>query len=134
MAQFDDVVMNEEGRLKGVVVNWTPVSALPRQITCVDPVALESGVVVDATGHVAVVVSKLAERGLLSPRGHGAMWVEKSEELVVKKTGEIYPGLVITGMAVSMFFGLPRMEPTFGGVLMSGKKAAEVAAGLITQT
>ncbi len=32
MAKFDDVVL-KKNRVEGVVINWTPVSALPRQIT-----------------------------------------------------------------------------------------------------
>lgn len=126
MTKFDDIVIREGNRVSGVVINWTPVSALPREITCVDPVALESKMVVDATGHDACVVSKLEERGLIKKKGFGAMWVEKSEDLVVEYTGEAHPGLVVMGMAVSTLYGLPRMGPTFGAMLLSGKKGAEV--------
>lgn len=127
MTEFEDVVFREDGRVAGVVVNWTPVSALPRQITCVDPVALEAKVVIDASGHDAVVVMKLQERGLLKAKGYGGMWVERSEDLVVEYTGEVHPGLIICGMAVATTFGLPRMGPTFGAMLLSGKRAAELA-------
>lgn len=127
MASFEDVVLREGGRVAGVVVNWTPVSALPREITCVDPVALEASLVIDATGHDASVARKLEERGLLQLRGMGAMWVERSEDLVVEHTGEVHPGLIVAGMAVTTVYGLPRMGPTFGAMLLSGKRAAEVA-------
>lgn len=122
MTSFDDVIL-KDNCVKGVVVNWTPVSSLPRQITCVDPIALESKIVIDATGHDAVVVKKLEERGVINKLpGYGGMWVEQSEELVVEKTGEIHPGLLVTGMAVSTTFGLPRMGPTFSSMLFSGRK------------
>jgi len=98
MASVEDLVLRERDRVAGEVVNWTPVQGLPRQMTCVDPVALETRVVVDATGHDAEVV---------------------------EKTGEVHPGLVVAGMAVATFFGLPRMGPTFGGMLLSGKRAAQ---------
>jgi len=126
MTTLDDVVLHNE-KVSGVVINWTAVSALPREIACVDPVSLESKLVIDATGHDASVVKKLEERGLLKTKGQGAMWVERSENLVVEHTSEFYPGLIVTGMAVSAAYGLPRMGPTFGAMLMSGKKAAEVA-------
>lgn len=127
MTVAEDVVLREGNRVAGVVINWTPVQALPRQITCVDPVAIESRLVIDATGHDAAVCSKLRERGLMQMAGYGAMWVERSEDEVVQHTGEIHPGLVVAGMAVSTVYGLPRMGPTFGAMLLSGKKAAEAA-------
>jgi thiamine thiazole synthase len=131
MSKFDDVVLREQDRVCGTVINWTPVAALPREITCVDPIALESRVVVDATGHDACVVRSLEKRGLLKTRGEGGMWVEKSEDLIVEHTGEVHPGLVVCGMAVSTTYGLPRMGPTFGGMLLSGTRAAEVIRKLL---
>jgi len=127
MTVFEDLVLREDGRLCGAVINWTPIGALPREITCVDPVAIESKIMIDATGHDAQVVRKLEERGLIKTKGFGAMWVERSEDLIIEHTGEVYPGLIICGMAVSTMYGLPRMGPTFGAMLLSGKTAAEIA-------
>ena len=126
MTIFEDLVLREDGQIYGAVINWTPISSLPREITCVDPVAIESKILLDATGHDAVVVRKLEERGLIKTKGYGAMWVERSEDLIVEHTGEVHPGLIVTGMAVSTTYGLPRMGPTFGGMLLSGEKAAEI--------
>lgn len=127
LTKFDDVILREKSRVSGVVVNWTPVSSMPREITCVDPIGLESKLVIDASGHDAVVVKKLEERGILKTSGFGAMWVEKSEDLVVEHSGEAHPGLIVIGMAVSTTYGLPRMGPTFGAMLLSGKRGAEIA-------
>jgi thiamine thiazole synthase len=127
MTIFDDVVLREGGRVAGAVINWTPISALPREITCVDPIAIESKLVMDATGHDACVVSKLEERGAIETVGFGAMWIERSEDLLVEHTGEAHPGLLVTGMAVTTLYGLPRMGPTFGAMLLSGKRVAEIA-------
>ncbi|MGF7117783.1 sulfide-dependent adenosine diphosphate thiazole synthase [Methanobacterium oryzae] len=125
MTKFDDVVLRDD-RVSGIVMNWTPVSALPRAITCVDPVAIESKIVIDATGHDAVVVKSLEERGLVKIEGFGAMWVEKSEDAIVEHSKEVYPGLFVTGMSVATTYGQPRMGPTFGGMLVSGEKVAEL--------
>lgn len=126
MTIFDDVVVREK-KVAGAVINWTPIASLPREITCVDPIAMEAGLLIDATGHEACIVSKLEERDMIKTKGYGAMWVEQSEDLIVEHTGMVFDGLIVTGMAVSTTYGLPRMGPTFGAMLMSGKKAAEEA-------
>lgn len=131
MTKFDDVVYRNK-RVEGAVINWTPVSALPRQITCVDPISLESKVVIDATGHDACVCRSLERRNILKLAEFGPMDVNSSEDLLVEKTGEIYPGLIVTGMSVSTAYGIPRMGPTFSGMLLSGKKAAAVAKEMLT--
>jgi len=131
MTVFDDLVLQEENRVCGAVVNWTPIQALPREITCVDPIALETKVLIDATGHDACCVKKLEERGLIKTKGFGAMWVSKSEDLVVEHTCEAWPGLVVIGMATATTYGLPRMGPTFGAMLVSGEKGGRIAKGII---
>ena len=131
MTMFDDVVLREHDRVAGVVINWTPVSTLPRPISLVDPIALETKIVIDASGHDAVVVKKLEERGLIKTSGCGAMWIEKSEDLVVEHSGEAHPGLIVIGMATSATYGLPRMGPTFAAMLYSGRKGAEICYELL---
>jgi thiazole biosynthesis enzyme len=126
----EDIVVHEN-RMGGVVVNWSPIVHLPKEVSALDPIPLEAKVVIDATGHDASVAKKLVQRGMLKMEGEGALWINKSEDAVVEHTGEVYPGLIVTGMAVAGVYGLPRMGPTFGGMLMSGKKAAEIALKLI---
>jgi sulfide-dependent adenosine diphosphate thiazole synthase len=132
LTKFDDLVLKNK-RVSGVVINWMPVSALPRNITCVDPVALESKIVIDASGHDSVAVKRLMDRGYVKWKGMDPLWVEGSEDEVVNHTGEVFPGLIATGMSVTETHGLPRMGPTFGSMLLSGKKAAEIAIGKLKE-
>ncbi len=132
LTKFDDLIM-KNGRVTGVVVNWMPVSALPRNITCVDPIALEAKIVIDASGHDSVAVKRLVDRGLVKWKGMNPMYVNEGEEHVVHKTGEVFPGLIAAGMSVTETHGLARMGPTFGSMLFSGKKAAEITVEKIKE-
>ena len=132
LTKFDDLVL-KNGRVEGIVVNWMPVSALPRNITCVDPVAFESKMIIDASGHDSVAVKRLVDRNLVEWKGMNPMNVNEGEEHVVEKTGEVYPGFVAAGMSVTETYGLARMGPTFGSMLFSGKKAAEITAAKIKE-
>jgi len=131
LTMVEDIIVRGDKRVDGVVVNWSPILHLPNEVSALDPIPLETKVVIDATGHDACVAKKLLQRGMLKMAGEGALWIDKSEEAVVERTGEVYPGLIVTGMAVASVYGLPRMGPTFGGMLLSGKRAAEVATEMI---
>jgi thiamine thiazole synthase len=69
----------------------------------------------------------LQKRGFIKDPvpGNGAMWIEESEEEVIRKTGEFYPGLFLSGLSVAAAYGSPRMGPAFGSMLLSGRIGAE---------
>lgn len=123
----EDVMATEE-KICGVVVNWTGVLASGMHV---DPLSLEAKAVIDGTGHPSeicrVVENKL---DLKTPsgrvEGEKYMWADEGERLTLENTGEVYPGLYITGMASNAVMGSPRMGPIFGGMLRSGKKVAEM--------
>jgi thiazole biosynthesis enzyme len=124
-----------EGRVTGVVVNRTGISG----VLHVDPVTLSARAVLDATGHEAVAVEALRRRGFFrdSPVGQameGPMNAGEGEAFVVEKAGEVYPGLWVAGMSVCATFGGPRMGPIFGGMLLSGRRVAELIASALTKT
>jgi len=121
-------VMVENERINGIVINW---SAIVEAGLHVDPVSIEAKAVVDATGHDCNIV-KIVERkyGLKTPtgkiEGEKAMWANEGERKTVENTGEVFPGLYVAGMCANAVHGAPRMGPIFGGMLLSGKKVAEI--------
>jgi len=121
----EDVCLHNE-QVTGVVANRSLIGdSLP-----VDPIVFTARAVIDATGHEATVVASLARRrhlDLVEPAstGEGAMDAEAGEAFVVDHVQEVFPGLWVTGMSVCATQGGPRMGPIFGGMLMSGAKAAK---------
>ncbi len=117
-------VMIKNGRISGLVINW---SAVEMSGLHVDPMTISAKAVVDATGHDAVVCRLVAKKaGRLEIKGERFMHAEEGEKGVVERTSEVFPGLFVTGMAVAAVYGLPRMGPIFGGMLLSGKRVAEL--------
>ena len=114
----------------GVVVNWAPVI---REGMHVDPLTIMAKAVLEGTGHdceIARVVARKNDIQLNTPTGgvigERSLNVELGEQTTVENTKEIYPGLFVSGMAANGVSGSFRMGPIFGGMLMSGKKAAEL--------
>lgn len=125
----EDVVFHNDA-VAGVVVNWAPVI---REGMHVDPLTIMSKAVLEGTGHdceIARVVARKNDIKLNTPTGgvigERSLNVELGESTTVENTKEIYPGLFVSGMAANGVSGSFRMGPIFGGMLMSGKKAAEL--------
>jgi len=124
----DDVIFRngDSPRIVGVVIQWTSVIMAGIHV---DPLAIKAKAVVDCTGHDAEVLSivsrKIPELNLFV-QGEKSMWASEAEKLTVEKTGEVCPGLYAAGMAVAALHQTPRMGPIFGGMLLSGKKVAQI--------
>jgi len=113
-------------RVVGVVVQWTSVLMAGLHV---DPLAVKARAVIDCTGHdaevLAVASRKIPELGI-TVQGEKSMWSSRAEELTVKNTREVCPGLFAAGMAVAAIDRTPRMGPIFGGMLLSGEKVAKL--------
>ena len=132
---IEDVMIRKNNRITGLVLNWSAVTLAGMHV---DPLSMRSKVVIDATGHASeichIVVDKLGGKlktedgGIM---GEKSMWADMAERKIMDNTKEVYPGLIIAGMAANAVCGGPRMGPIFGGMLLSGKRAAEVAAEIV---
>ena len=131
----EDVVIRENDRIAGLVLNWSAVSMANLHV---DPLVIKSKLVIDATGHDAEVCRIVTRKmdGKLNTKtggvvGEKPMWAEVGESKLIAETKEVYPGLLATGMAINAVYGFPRMGPIFGGMLLSGKQVAELSADIL---
>jgi len=125
-------VMLQEGRVTGLVIEWSAVEVAGLHV---DPLTIRARAVIEATGHPAEVATVLVNKArvkLSTPsgglEGERPMDATRGEQAIVENTREIYPGLYVAGMACNAVFGGPRMGPIFGGMLLSGRKVAELIA------
>ncbi len=127
----EDVMLDPSGsRVCGLVMNWGPVV---RAGMHVDPLVFRARAVMDSTGHPAEIVSIAARKNgirLATPTGcimgERSLSAMEGERLTVENTKEIFPGLFVSGMAANGVSGSFRMGPIFGGMLLSGGKAARL--------
>jgi thiamine thiazole synthase len=124
LLSVEDVMIREDDRITGLVLNWSAVSLANLHV---DPLAMRAKLVIDATGHDAEVCRIVA-------RKTAAKLEIPGEKEIVENTKQVCPGLLVAGMAANAVFSSPRMGPIFGGMLLSGRKAAELAMGLLKKT
>jgi len=122
-------VMIRQGRICGLVLNWTAVEIANLHV---DPITMRARFVIDATGHAAEVVHVAEKKSGLKLKtktgkimGEKSMWAEVGEDTIVTNSKEVYPGLYVCGMCANAVFGGPRMGPIFGGMLLSGRKVSQ---------
>jgi len=123
----EDVMLIDD-RVTGLVITWTAVEMAGLHV---DPITIRTKFVVDATGHAAEVANIIQRKSgapLLTPTGllmgEKPMHADAGERTIVENTKEFFPGVYCAGMCCNAIFGGPRMGPIFGGMLLSGKKAA----------
>jgi len=127
--EVEDLIVREDPfRVLGVMFKWSAISIAGLHV---DPLFMTARAVVDATGHDAellnILIKKNKELGL-NLKGEKSAYAEKAEKDVVEYTGRVLPGLYVAGMSVAALHGLYRMGPIFTGMLLSGKKVAELIA------
>jgi cysteine-dependent adenosine diphosphate thiazole synthase len=125
-------------RIAGVVTNWTLVALNHDNQSCMDPNTINAPVVISTTGHDgpfgAFSVKRLVSMGEVEKLGGmRGLDMNRAEDAIVQGTREVTPGLIVGGMELSEYQGSQRMGPTFGAMVMSGVKAAEVALDIFEE-
>lgn len=127
LMSVEDVMIREDNTITGLVINWTPVDMANLHV---DPLSIFAKVVIDGTGHdaeVCRVVEKKIPEAKFSVCGEKPMWADVGERVLLDTTKEVYPGLIVAGMTANAVAGGHRMGPIFGGMMLSGEKAAQLA-------
>ena len=130
-------VMIRESRVIGLVINWSAVEMAGLHV---DPLTIKAKWVIDATGHDAEVLRVIARKvdaRLLTESGEvmgeRSLWAEAAETNTLQNTKEAFPGVFTAGMCANAVFGSYRMGPVFGGMLLSGEKAAQAVEERLSQ-
>ena len=122
-------VMIEKKKVTGLVINWSAVELAKLHV---DPITIRAKYIVDATGHAAEIANIIQKKGFKLKTSTGRIIGEKpmsadiGEQMILKNTKEIFPGVYAAGMCCNAIFGAPRMGPIFGGMLLSGEKVAGI--------
>ena len=101
-------------QVAGVVTNWALVSLNHGTQSCMDPNVMEARVVVSSCGHDgpfgATGVKRLQSVGLVEKvPGMKCLDMNAAEDMIVARTREVFPGMIVTGMEVAEIDGAPRM-------------------------
>jgi len=129
LISVEDLVVRKN-KVTGIVINWTAVEMADLHV---DPLTVMARFVIDTTGHPLEVVKVLERKmnvKLNTPsgkiEGEKSLWAEVAETKTLENTQEVFPGLYVAGMSANATFGSYRMGPIFGGMLLSGKKVADL--------
>ena len=130
-----DVMVTDE-QVAGLVANFSPVDVTHLHV---DPLSFRARALLDATGHDADVLRtierKVADAQFDTPTGQiageSSMNASKAEGHIVELTKEVYPGVIVAGMAANAAAGAPRMGAIFGGMFLSGQRAARLAIEIL---
>ena len=132
----EDIVF-KAGKVNGLVINWTPVERLGMHV---DPLTVIADAVIDGTGHPSEIIKMATDKAMIAIdtpsgkiEGERPMWVDSGEASTVENTKEYFPGLFACGMSANNCSGGYRMGPIFGGMLLSGKKAAELVINFLNK-
>ena len=125
----EDIIF-KDGKVGGLVINWTPVERLGMHV---DPLTVTADCVLDGTGHPSEIINLAVSKAHIrlstetgGIMGERPMWVDSGEASTVANTREYFPGLFACGMSANNVSGGYRMGPVFGGMLLSGRKAAQL--------